>query len=69
MGVGNSAERRNASPLSEKGTGGRKGSAGVGCWIRLCVSPSSSSRAKVDAALCGARASSGNALFLALSPL
>lgn len=64
MGAGSSAQRRNVSPLGEKGTGGRKGSAGTGCWIRLCVSPSSS-RAKVDTALCGARAS-GNALFLAL---
>ncbi|RCV16248.1 hypothetical protein SETIT_3G122900v2 [Setaria italica] len=56
MGAGSSAQRRNVSPLGEKGTGGRKGSAGTGCWIRLCVSPSSS-RAKVDTALCGARAS------------
>ncbi|CAL4895189.1 unnamed protein product [Urochloa decumbens] len=58
MGVGSSAERRNVSPLGEKGAGGRKGSAGVGCWIRLCVSHPSSSHAKVDAALCGARPSS-----------
>nr|CAB3460562.1 unnamed protein product [Digitaria exilis] len=57
MGVGSSAERRNVSPLGEKVTGGRKRSAGVGCWIRFCVSPSSSTRAKVDTALCGARAS------------
>nr|CAB3464274.1 unnamed protein product [Digitaria exilis] len=65
MGVGSSAERRNVSPLGEKGTVGGKRSAGVGCWIRLCVSPSSSTRAKVDTALCGARAS-GTALYLAL---
>lgn len=62
MGVGSSAGRRNGSPRSERGTGGRQGTAVVGCWIRLCVSSSSSSsRAKVDAAAATARAASGNA--------
>ncbi|TVT99007.1 hypothetical protein EJB05_55636 [Eragrostis curvula] len=60
MGVGTSAERRNENSRDEERTGGRKRS---GCWIRLCVPPSSS-RSKVDNALsCGApaRASEGEA--------
>jgi len=64
MGVGSSAGRPNGSPRSERGTGGRQGSAAVSCWIRLCVSSSSSSssaRAKVDTAAATARAVSGNA--------
>ncbi|XP_066363120.1 serine/threonine-protein kinase PBL34-like isoform X1 [Miscanthus floridulus] len=56
MGVGSSAGRPNGSPRSERGTGGRQGSAAVSCWIRLCVSSSSSARAKVDTAAATARA-------------
>ena len=51
MGVGSSAGRPNGSQRSERGTGGREGPAAAACWIRLCVSSSSSSsRAKVDTA-------------------
>ena len=62
MGVGSSAGRPNGSQRSERGTGGREGPAAAACWIRLCVSSSSSSsRAKVDTAAATARAASGNA--------